>query len=64
MLLGHVWSAYCRLSNRRNQGFNGPDRLTPTAIKDWLEITGEVLNPWEVDVIFRLDDTYMRCING
>lgn len=64
MLLEHVWSAYCRLNNRRPSGFSGPDRMTPTLVKDWMEVTGELLTPWEVDLIFRLDDKFMECING
>jgi len=60
ILLRHLWFAFVRLSKRRTSGFSGPDPLTPTFVKDWLDLSEEELRPWEVEAIFALDDKFME----
>jgi hypothetical protein len=59
-LLMYLWLAYCRLNKRRESGFNGPESLSPTLVKDWISLTGEPLSHWDIEVIFKLDDKYIE----
>jgi hypothetical protein len=62
--LDNVWVAFCRLSNARASGFSGPSPITYTQIKDWMELTYERLSPREIEVLMKLDQTYLRIANG
>lgn len=62
-LLGSVWSFFLELHGSRGQGYNGPLPLTYTEISAWQSLTGNTLSSWEVDVIKKLDRTYVRIIN-
>jgi len=58
--LAHLWSAYTFLRPLVPSGFNGPEPITPTFIKDWCEITTNDLKPWEVEIIFLVDRRYLN----
>ena len=64
MLLEHVWSAFCSLSNRRTAGFSGPNPITFEQIKAWKELTETPMDPWQIQVVIRLDRVYMEVANG
>ena len=64
MLLSHVWSAFCSLSNSRASGFSGPSPITYTEIQSWKEATQTPLDPWEVEAIKRIDVVYMEVTNS
>jgi hypothetical protein len=64
MLLGHVWSAFLTLSNRRTMGFSGPNPVTFEQIKAWKELTETPIDTWEIQAIIRLDQVYMGVYNG
>ena len=64
MLLEHVWSAFCRLSNSRTTGFSGPNPITYEQIKAWKELTETPIDPWEIQAVIRLDRVYMGVANG
>ncbi len=64
MLLGHVWSAFLALSNRRSMGFSGPNPITFEQIKAWKELTETPIDAWEIEAIIRLDEVYMGVANG
>jgi len=64
MLLGHVWSAFLALSNRRSTGFSGPNPITFEQIKAWKELTETPIDAWEIEAIIRLDGVYMGVANG
>jgi hypothetical protein len=63
-LLMYIWSAYVRLSRRRGSGFSGPEALSPTMVKDWINITREPLSGWDVELIFKLDEKFMEVFCG
>ncbi len=63
-VLANVWSAFAFLNRRRNSGFNGPTLLCPSMIKDWMYITGNVLDTRDVETIFLLDEKFMEVYNG
>ena len=63
-LMSHVWSAFCRLSNSRTQGFSGPNPITYEQIKAWKELTETPVEPREVEAIKSVDTVYMRVANG
>lgn len=62
-LLNHVWVAFCVLNGRRQTGISGVDPLTFTEIKHWKELTETPMKPKDIDLIIRLDQTYMRVAN-
>tara|TARA_R110000822_G_scaffold29328_2_gene86438 strand:+ start:248 stop:592 length:345 start_codon:yes stop_codon:yes gene_type:complete len=64
MLLSHVWSAFCSLSNSRASGFSGPSPITYTEIQSWKEATQTPLYPWEVEAIKRIDVVYIGVTNS
>ena len=59
MLLSHVWSAFIALSGARSMGFSGPNPLSYEQIKAWKELTCNMLTPWEVELVKRLDVKYL-----
>lgn len=63
-VLMHVWSAFVNLSNSRSAGFSGPNPLTYTEIKTWMELTDTPLKSWEVEAIKRLDAVYIGVAHG
>lgn len=62
--LGYIWTAFIQLSNARTSGFSGPNPLTYSEIKAWMEVTDTPFKSWEVDAIKRLDFVYMGVANG
>ena len=58
--LEHVWRAFTRLSGARQPGFSGPSPITYEGIQAFMDVTGEPLDPWEVDVIKVLDAEFIR----
>ena len=64
VLVSHVWSAFVALSNSRAVGMSGPNALTYTEIKSWMELTETPLRAWEIEAIKRLDVVYLGVINS
>lgn len=58
--IGHVWLSFLELSSCKRSD----DPLTYTDIKNYLEVTGEYLNPREVKIVMDLYAIYMRMTNG
>ncbi len=63
-LLMYVWSAFCSLNSARTSGFSGPDPITYTELYHWKELTETPLSAWDIQVIKRLDQVYLRTANG
>lgn len=63
-LILHIWSVFCVLNSARTAGFSGPNPITYTEIQAWKELTETPLTPWELQVIKRLDQVYLRTANG
>ena len=59
LLLEHIWSAFISLSGGRSMGFSGPNPLSYEQIKAWKELTCNILTPWEVELVKRLDAVYI-----
>ena len=62
--LAHIWSAFINLNNTRPQGYSGPLAIPYTEIKAWIELTNNTLEAWEVDVLKKLDQIYLKVANG
>lgn len=62
-VLSKVWSAFCTLSNRRTAGDTGVQPITFEQVKAWKDLTEARVEPWELDVIFKLDDTFRKVAN-
>jgi hypothetical protein len=62
-LLAHVWVAFCALSNSRSSGMGGVAAITFADIKNWLELTENILSPRDIEVIISLDQTYRKVAN-
>lgn len=45
-------------------GFSGPNPISYSDIKDFMELTDTPLSGWEVDTIMKLDRVYMGVANG
>ena len=58
--MGHVWSAFVYIHSGRTPGHP----ITYQDINAWKQLTETPLEPWTVEVIKRLDNVYMRTING
>lgn len=57
--LEHVWAWFWELSQARTQSANGPNPISYSEIKNWSELTRTEIRPIEIEVIRRLDSTYM-----
>jgi len=63
-LLMYIWSAFIDLNSARTAGFSGPNPITYTEIKAWKELTDTPLKPWDIQVLKRLDQVFIRTTNG
>lgn len=63
-LLSHIWAAFLRLNKTRKGGFSGPEPISYTEIKAYIELSNHSLDSWEVDAIIELDQIYLRVSNG
>ena len=59
-LLFYLWEMFVTLSNDRSER----KPLNYTEIKDYLELTGETLTPREVEIVKKLDQTWLRVMNS
>jgi hypothetical protein len=60
----YLWQTFVSISAGRQTGYSGPLPLSYTEIKSWIELTGCELTPFEVNSIKRLDNVYLRIMNG
>ncbi len=63
-LVSHIWSAFVSLSSARTAGMSGPNPITYTEIKSWLELTDNTLSSRDIEAIKLLDSTYLRTQHG
>lgn len=61
-ILEDVWKLFIDLSNTRSQGYSGPLPITYSEIEAWSRITETPITSWEVSVIKRLDNVYIRAL--
>lgn len=63
-LLEYVWTAFLLLNQTRGQGFSGPLPISFQEIDAWQRLTHNVLLPWEIEAIKRLDAAYLRVVSN
>ena len=63
-LVSHIWSAFAALSSARTNGFSGPNPLSYTEIKSWVELTNASVSARDVEAIKSLDIVFIRTHNG
>lgn len=59
-LTAHLWALFSKLHVRRGYNEGGPVRFSALSLKAWLDIERVRLQPWELDLLFSLDDTFMK----
>ena len=59
-LLSHLWEVFVDLSNSRSEKVP----LTYSEIKAYTDLTGTSLSPKDVEVIKRLDNTWLRIMSS
>lgn len=62
-LLNWIWTSFLELHATRQAGTNGPLSITFLELKAWSELYGYDLQPWELDIIRRLDDAWLEEVN-
>jgi hypothetical protein len=55
----HVWGWFWELSHRRG---TGPEALTFGEVAAWRRLTGQDVEPAEVEMIMAMDDAYLRAV--
>lgn len=61
-LVAGTWNTFWDLHKARNYGENGPCSISYVELNSYLQLCQETLEPWEVDVIRDLDQTYLRVV--
>ena len=62
--LSHVFDVFQEISEcRTSDGMGGVPPVSFRDIKDWQDLVGIVLNPWEVSVIRELDRLWIKTWN-
>jgi hypothetical protein len=56
----HVWLWFWEITRRRAPAFDGAAPLTHTEVEAWSRLTRTVIRPWEVKMLFRIDDGYLE----
>jgi len=54
------WYTFCRISKRRQYGFNGPQPISYMELQSYERFMGFQFHPWEVDLLTDLDDLWME----
>lgn len=62
-LASHLWSYWLQLAATRQQGANGPARLTRAEIRLWEEDEGCPLERWERRAVIALDGAWHRVVS-
>ena len=57
--LQYMWGWFCDLSGGRGYSETGPAPLTYTEIKAWAELTKQDPEAWEIEVLKRIDRTFI-----
>jgi len=62
--ISYIWDWFLALSRRRGQGMSGPIPLSNQEVKAWADNLGCHPSPWEIEVIFGLDDVFLEIVRG
>jgi len=63
-LASNIWSAFIALSSSRSSGFSGPNPITFSEIKSWMQLTHSRLAAWEVEALKAIDLLYIKVHHG
>lgn len=58
--LQYLYGWFCDLSSSRGSNGYGPNPLNPSAIRDWSEMTGHRVNPWEFETLRAMDRKWLK----
>lgn len=58
--LKYLYEWFCDLSACRGSNGYGPNPLSPSIIRDWQDMSGHYINPWEFELLRRLDRTWLK----
>lgn len=61
----YLWEWFLELNDlihRSSDGF--VYRIPPSEYKCWSELTGNIVNSWEYDILFAMDSEYCKQINA
>jgi hypothetical protein len=61
-LMERVWFAFFDLNSTRSIGPSGPNSITYSVMKNYMELTGVSLKPHEIRAVKRLDQTYLKVV--
>ena len=56
----HVWEWFGKLHKRRGSSGFGPNPLSCTEIEKWACLSKLILRPWEVEIIYKIDEAYLE----
>lgn len=59
-MLAHVWGWFLDLHRARGGAGMGPESLSYREIAAWASLTGQRLEPWELDALRALDEAWME----
>lgn len=62
-LLSWIWTSFLELNATRQAGTNGPLSITFLELHAWSDLYGYDLQPWELDIIRRLDAAFLEEVN-
>ena len=54
----HIWNLFWSLSCNRDSGENGPSRISPRDIMDWIALSGDLITRRECGMILAMDNVY------
>jgi hypothetical protein len=60
--VSHLWRWFLDLSQARQSGMNGPGPITYAEIAAYATMMKEIITPWEVAAIRRVDDAVLDVI--
>jgi len=61
-LVAHVWGRFLELDRRGRDSGMDLMPISYRGLRDWREMTGQTLETWEREAVFRLDDLYMASV--
>jgi hypothetical protein len=56
----YIWNWFNEISSGRSYWEHGPNRISWTEIKAWMDITGHKLKHWEVNAIIAIDGSFFN----
>jgi hypothetical protein len=59
-----TWGKFHTLSETRTSGMSGPLPITYSEIKNWMDLSGESISVYELDLVKKIDGLFVRINNG